>query len=257
MTITIITATWNAEKTITKLLNSIESQECFPQQFVVVDNCSTDRTVELVRSFENRFRMRGISLDLIIEKDNGIYDALNKGLKIATGDWINIIGADDFYLPEAFCKVMNSKEILSYDVLYANIQVIDSLGNIYFAKPRLDIDSVSRGMFLFHPAMFARRDTYQKVGIFANYRLSADYDWIYRAVKARSKFLYIDTYPVRHFSGGISSRHRHLGLAENNKIRMRMGVPAHFRILYYLREKYLSPKKRWFIELFNDPLDGV
>lgn len=251
MSITIITATWNAEKTIVQLLDSIESQECPPAQFVLVDSCSTDQTVVLVRSYEKRLRARGIAVDLIVEKDSGIYDALNKGLRIATGKWINIIGGDDYYLPGAMCKVMMATRHSSFDILHANIEVASSGGKSYRAKPRLDIESVSRGMFLYHPAMFASRETYHKIGDFGNYRLSADYDWVYRAVRAQSRFYYLDATLARHFAGGLSTQRRHIGLAENDAIRKHMSVSTLLRVVYYLREKYLSPGKRWFVEALH------
>ncbi len=249
MSITIITATWNAEETIVQLLDSIEMQECPPVQFVLVDSCSTDKTVELVRSYEDLFRNRGIVLDLIVEKDNGIYDALNKGLSIATGQWINIIGGDDFYLPGALCRVMAATKDASFDILHANIEVASSDGKCYQAKPRLDVESVARGMFLFHPAMFASRESYQKVGSFGKFRLSGDYDWVFRAVRLQSRFHYLDAALVRHFAGGLSTQKRAMGLAENDAIRKQMNVARPLRLAHYLREKYLSPAKRWLVEV--------
>jgi glycosyltransferase involved in cell wall biosynthesis len=226
-------------------------QDCPPAQFVLVDNCSTDRTVELVRSYEDHFRERGIAINIIVEKDKGIYDALNKGLHVATGKWINIVGGDDCYLPGAMCKVMTATKDASFDILHANIEVADSEGKSYQAKPRLDVESVSRGMFLFHPAMFASRESYQKVGDYGNFRLSGDYDWVYRAVRLKSRFHYLDTSLVRHFAAGLSTQKRAMGLAENDTIRRQMNVAMPLRMAHYLREKYLSPGKRWLVEALN------
>lgn len=250
MSITVITATRNAERTIGALLASIEAQECAPKQFVLVDGCSEDGTLDVVRAHETRLRARGIVVDTVVEKDNGIYDALNKGLSIATGDWINVIGGDDRYLPGAFGKVLDAAREVSPDIIHGDIEVEMPGARSYRARPPGSPASVSRGMFLFHPAMFAARSLYARVGGFKDYGLSGDYDWVFRAVRARATFHYLDQTLVHHHPGGASSQRRALGLAENDAIRKSMGVSAFGRRLHYLREKYASPAKRWLVEKF-------
>lgn len=250
MSITIITATRNAERTIGTLLVSIEGQDCAPRQFVLVDGDSKDRTLDIVRAHEPRLRARGIAVDTVVEKDRGIYDALNKGLRLATGDWINVIGGDDHYLPGAFGKVLAVARQASPDIIHGDIEVEMPGARSYRARPPGSAASVARGMFVFHPAMFAARALYAKVGSFNDYRLSGDYDWVFRAVRANATFHYLDQALVHHHPGGVSSQRRALGLAENDAIRKIMGVSAFERRLHYLREKYASPGKRWLDETF-------
>lgn len=250
MSITVITATRNAERTIGALLASIAAQECPPEQFVLVDGCSEDGTLDVVRAYEPRLRARGIVVNTVVEKDNGIYDALNKGLRIATGEWINVIGGDDYYLPDAFGKVLASARHAPADIIHGDIEVEMYGARSYRARPPGNPASVARGMFLFHPAMFAARALYARVGRFNDYRLSGDYDWVFRAVRAQATFHYLDQALVHHHPGGASSRRRALGLAENDTIRKSMGVSMLERRLHYLREKYASPAKRWLVETF-------
>lgn len=252
MEISIITATWNAEKTIVNLLESIKLQDLSPCQLIIVDNCSTDNTVDIVRSYEDRYKSLGIELDLIIEKDTGIYEAINKGLRIAKGRWINIIGADDCFCAEVFAKITMTAKQSYFDILHANIEVVGREGHSYIARPRLDVETISRGMMLFHPTLFISRETYNKIGYYSSeFKLSGDYEWLYRAVSAKAVFHYLNETTVRHCATGVSTQRRNLGLKENDLIRKRMNVKIPFRLLYYFREKYFSPHKRKLIIILD------
>ena len=178
--ITIITVCFNSGKTIENTLNSMLSQTYDNFEYLIIDGKSTDNTLAVVESYRDKF---GDRLRVISEKDNGIYDAMNKGIKNATGAMIGILNSDDFYSPDTLEKVAEIYEKEAYDLLIVNgdLNRIDTEGNLvhtyHFKQSQVD-----NGEYFGHPSMFAAKAVYDKIGLYdQSYRFAADGDWQYRA----------------------------------------------------------------------------
>jgi len=183
--ISIIIATFNAAKTFRKALDSVRYQTYQDWECIIVDGVSTDDTVSIACEYvekDQRFR-------LISEPDKGIYDAFNKGWKLAKGEWIYYLGADDVLLPNGMAEIF-SKE-WPQDVVY---------GNVYFKTPRgiikkksnLDPDSI-RTQMPSHQAVFMRRYLIEELGGFdLQYKICGDFDLILRGYMRNCMCAYCD-----------------------------------------------------------------
>lgn len=181
MKISIITVCYNAEHTISDTIQSVLSQDYKDVEYIIVDGKSTDRTLEIIQSIKN-------GIKLISEKDRGIYDAMNKGINIASGDVIGILNADDVY--------KNSKVLTDVmDAFKANVSIV--YGDIEYVKYN-DISKVVRkwkagvfrsGKFKWgwmppHPGFFIKKSCYESFGLFnLNLSTSADYELMLRMLE--------------------------------------------------------------------------
>lgn len=181
MKISIITVCYNSEETISDTIQSVLSQDYKDVEYIIVDGKSTDRTLEIIQSIKSRIK-------LISEKDRGIYDAMNKGINIASGDIIGILNADDVYKnSQVLTAVMNAFK--------ANVSIV--YGDIEYVKYN-DLSKVVRkwkagvfrsGKFKWgwmppHPGFFVKKSCYESFGLFnLNLSTSADYELMLRMLE--------------------------------------------------------------------------
>ena len=181
MKISIITVCYNAEDTISDTIQSVLTQDYKDVEYIIVDGKSTDRTLEIIQSIKN-------GIKLISEKDQGIYDAMNKGINTASGDVIGILNADDVYKN---CQVLT--EVM--DAFKANVSIV--YGDIEYVKYN-DLSKVVRkwkagifrsGKFKWgwmppHPGFFVKKSCYESFGLFnLNLSTSADYELMLRMLE--------------------------------------------------------------------------
>lgn len=195
-----MTVCYNAAETIQQTLQSVAVQTASGVEHIVVDGGSTDGTVEILKNFQNP-RLHWIS-----EPDNGIYSAMNKGWKMASGEIVAFLNADDTYFPNTAELVLDAFSDET-DIIYGNLRKERFLCNRWFhryEKPNLDL--MPRTMGIFHPATFVRRSLFESIGPYdEQYRFSADYDWLLRAYLAECRFRYLDQ-PLAIFRvGGVST----------------------------------------------------
>ncbi|WP_340112522.1 glycosyltransferase family 2 protein [Maribellus mangrovi] len=233
MKISIITATYNSERNLTDCLQSVANQDYPNIEHIVIDGASKDRTLEIVKSFSSVSRY-------ISEPDRGIYDALNKGIQLATGDVIGFVHSDDMLAsPHIISAIAN--EFLSPppggDPEYSgegvsNYEANNSLkkqsakkihgvyGNLVFVDPDdtnkvvrtwistpFDRKEVSRGWAPPHPTLYLRREVYEQHGLFdISFRIAGDYDQMLRIMRKESIHLaYLPETIVRMRKGGAST----------------------------------------------------
>lgn len=173
--VTIITVCRNSEKTIRDTIESVLHQTWSHIEYVIVDGGSTDGTLDIMKEYMPYFgkRMRYIS-----EKDKGIYNAMNKGIRMAHGQLIGILNSDDFYEPDAVETVV--KELLwdQCQVIYGYMQVLKGNTHKWIAKEN---HKNLKNEMIPHPACFVTRKTYQKYGLFLEwFRVAADYELMLR-----------------------------------------------------------------------------
>lgn len=175
--ISVITVCFNSEKTIERTLKSVLNQTYTNYEYIVIDGKSLDSTPYIIKKYEPLFegKMRWIS-----EPDNGIYDAMNKGVKLSTGDLICLLNSDDWYELDAFEVMSKHYNGEKYKVQYAMQRIINEGGE------EVECNMVNHA-FLYkkmipHNTCFVSKEVYKKVGLFnTDYKSAGDYDWAIRA----------------------------------------------------------------------------
>ncbi|WP_338928654.1 glycosyltransferase family 2 protein [Escherichia coli] len=207
MRISIITATYNSEKTLLDTLLSLEKQTHPDIEYIVVDGASKDNTIELIKS--NCTRVSKI----ICEPNHGIYDALNKGIQAASGDVIGFLHSDDLLAyDDVIADIAKTFESTGCDAIYGDLEYVAQ--NDTTKRIRLwESGSFSRfkmtvGWMPPHPSFYMKRECYSQFGCFSlDYRISADYDSLLRYIlKQRISIEYLPKVLVKMRVGGISNR---------------------------------------------------
>jgi glycosyltransferase involved in cell wall biosynthesis len=225
--VSIITPCYNSEKTIEKTLQSIESQTYKNIEYIIIDGASTDSTINIIDS--HRLKLPS-NLKLISEKDGGIYEAMNKGIGLASGELIGIVNSDDWYENDTVEQVVNAFKGNKYEVIYGMQR------NYLNGKEKTTFihhhDFLTQQMIT-HPTCFVTRETYNDLGVFdIKYRSAADYDLMLRFWKSyKVTFTPIMKILSNFQLGGISSSQ--IGVRENAMIRYKNG--------------YMSKKKYYFV----------
>ena len=209
MKISVITATYNSGSTLRDTMASVLRQSYSEVEYIIVDGGSGDDTLEIIREYEPLFggRMRWIS-----EPDGGIYDAMNKGISMSTGEIVGILNSDDFYTSdEILSKVAESMSGGEIEGVYGDIHFVndadldESVRNYtskYFRRWQMRL-----GFMFAHPSFYCRRSVYERYGLYdATYRIAADFEFLLRVIfihRIRVKYLPIDFVTMR--TGGAST----------------------------------------------------
>lgn len=204
--LSIITASFNSEKTIAATIQSVLNQKFSNFEYLIIDGNSKDSTVEIIRSFENQFAEKGISYKWISEKDSGIYNAWNKGVKMAKGFWITFIGSDDIFLPEALSEMTkHASESDNFDFITAKARIMrENKVEREFGEP-WKWNIFKREMKILHAGGWHNTFYFKKHGIFdESFRIIGDYELLMRAGKSL-KVKFIDTFIIEMGADGISS----------------------------------------------------
>ena len=248
--ISVITPSFNSEKTIEKTILSVISQHKNCQlEYIIIDGGSTDRTCEIINKYINFINV------FISEPDAGAYDAMNKGISLATGDIIGIINSDDWYQNEAI-KIVEQEfsKNLDIDVLYSPIDNYFEGEYVATFSPG-NLDKLPIRFTLNHPSCFIKKSAYDLVGLYdLQYKIAADYDFILRLFLSGLKFYYVDTPLAAYSLNGMSSAANFFQRAKLIKECWRISKqPAKYKVknLDYQRNKaYLT----WiFNEVFAIP----
>lgn len=171
-TVSIITVAYNSQETITGTMESVLRQTGGDLEYLVIDGGSGDRTVEIAESFRARMEEKGIRLRIVSEPDDGIYDAMNKGIRLATGSIIGILNSDDWYEPDAVETVRETFRQSGCDLMFGDIRIHRADGSSFIKKARLRRFQTSRDWN--HPTMFVRAKIY-KSHPFRNQGIHDDY----------------------------------------------------------------------------------
>lgn len=206
MKLSIITACYNSASFIKNALTSVASQDYREIEHIIVDGGSTDGTLDIID------RHRSVIARVVSESDHGMYDAMNKGIALATGDIIGILNADDFYSKEdVISSVASVFEDKSVDACYGDLEYVDSTNTSkvyrYWRSGQYKPERFYHGWMPPHPTFFVRRTLYERYGCF-NLALgsSADYELMLRLLlKYGAKTAYIPAVLVKMRTGGVSN----------------------------------------------------
>ena len=210
MKISIITTSYNSARTLRDTMDSVLRQGYTDYEYIVIDGASKDGTVDLIREYEPRFegRMRWIS-----EPDRGIYDAMNKGLAMATGDVVGLLNSDDFYASDDILEIIAHAFTTpdAPDAIYGDVHYVDEVDTTkvvrYYSSSKFTRKRMLMGYMPAHPSFYVRRECYEKFGAFdTSYRVAADFENLLRLIyvhNIRTRYIAKDFVAMR--MGGASS----------------------------------------------------
>jgi glycosyltransferase involved in cell wall biosynthesis len=218
MKITIITATYNSSVTLRDTMESVLNQTYQDIEYLVVDGASRDNTLDIVREYEPLFqgKMRWIS-----EPDKGLYDAMNKGMRMATGDVVGILNSDDFYTSkEVLQQVADVFQKENVDAVYGDVHYVQpedlSHSIRYYSSKPFRRWMMRLGFMPAHPSFYCKREVYRKYGTFnTSYKVAADFENLLRLIfvnRIRTYYIPMDFVTMR--TGGASSS----GLSSHKQI---------------------------------------
>ena len=205
MKISIITITYNSAKSLQRAIDSIQRQTYADIEHVIIDGASKDGTRELIESYARQYK----NVRWLSEPDEGIYNALNKGIRMATGDIIGFLHSDDvLYSSDSIAHIANAFETSEANVVYGDLQYCK--GNKVVRRWRSNAfhaSSLKYGWMPPHPTVYCRKEIYESVGLYDEwFRISADYDMILRIFKAGYKVCYLPEVLVCMETGGASNK---------------------------------------------------
>lgn len=187
--ISIIIASYNTERIITNALDSVLRQKYNEWECLIIDGGSKDHTVNILEEY----RQKDSRFQFVSEKDKGIYDAFNKGWKLAKGEWVYYLGADDTLDANAFTAIF-SHSIDNYDIVYGDVTYKTPIG-VIVKKSNITIDSIRHRLNCSHQGFIMRKSAIERYGGFdyQNYRICADYHLVLKAYMGGSAMHYVDT----------------------------------------------------------------
>jgi len=216
-TLSVITIVYNNVSDIERTMLSVLKQTYAEIEYIIVDGLSNDGTLEVIKKYESRVAK------LISEKDEGIYDAMNKGLAVATGDYVIFMNSgDEFYDSSTVAAVFASGD--NADIYYGETEMMDangqSLGQRRHKAPvHFTWRSFNYGMSVSHQAIYIKRSLLEPYD--RRYQLSSDIDWIIRAAKKAKKIVNVNRYVAKYLVGGMSKKKHRQSLEERFDIMKR------------------------------------
>ncbi|MDR0467686.1 MAG: glycosyltransferase [Campylobacteraceae bacterium] len=204
--ISIITVVYNGEKYVEDALKSVVNQSYKNLEYIIIDGKSIDNTLNIIKKYEDKISK------IISEKDNGLYDAMNKGVQLATGDIVGILNSDDFYIDNMTLNKIAQifEENRQIDIVYSDLMYVDEVDTdkvVRFWKSGKQ-QSFKNGWHPPHPTMFVKKELYDKYGLFdTDFKISADYELMLRFIeKNRANLFYLPETTVKMRVGGVSNK---------------------------------------------------
>lgn len=210
MKVSLVTAAYNSVATLEDTMKSVLAQTYADIEYIIIDGASSDGTQELIRKYEPKFegRMKWIS-----EKDRGIYDAMNKGIRMATGEVVGILNSDDFFTStDVIARMVSAFDSPSIDAVYGDIHFIrDGQPDKcirYYSSRHFSPMWLRFGFMPAHPSFYCRREIFEKAGLYkTDYAIGSDYEMMVRLFLVnhiRARYVPMDFVTMR--TGGASTR---------------------------------------------------
>ena len=223
--ITVVTVVFNGKDFIEETINSVLRQKYDNVEYIVIDGGSTDGTVDLIKKYENQIDY------WVSETDDGLYFAMNKGLSLAMGDWINYMNCgDSFFSDKSINEIFKLKR---NGVLYGDVMFHFNSKNTIHVKAK-SLDHFWRGMQFVHQTAFVPVSIMREFPFDTNYKFGSDYNSLYQMYLKKISFTYIDM-PICNFLAGGLSDNNPKSILECERILYKLHGSLKIRIYYYLR----------------------
>lgn len=254
MKVSIITVCLNSAATIEQAIQSVLGQTYKNIEYIVIDGASNDGTCEIIEKYKEKITY------YVSEPDDGIYYAMNKGLRLATGDIIGILNSDDWYAIDAIEKVVNTFATSSCQMVHGKLAMLYS-ENEYRIIEKRELSNLYIGMVFSHPTVFIKRDVYQEYGLFdEQYRSASDYELMLRLYTKGISIVYIPEVLAFFRKGGYSQKNIKLSIDETHNIAQRYIKKRNDDKKDYLLEKeeenYSEKLYRYKIDKIVSSIDG-
>ena len=241
--ISIITPTLNAGKTLEACILSVVNQTYLNKEYLIIDGLSTDGTLGIVKKYADIYPY----IKWISEKDEGIFEAMNKGIDLSSGEWIYFLGADDsFYYDSVLDDIFNQEDIPDFDIIYGNVQWGSAARE--YDGPFTKLDLLRKNIC--HQAIFTRKSVFDKIGKFdTNYKIVAD--WVFNMKWFNMKYIrhrYINKIIARYGGEGNSSNNDDSYFLQNKDSLIETHFPEGYQIISSMSEQ-LEEKDQKIAEL--------
>lgn len=241
--ISVVTVCYNAETSIDKTMNSVISQDYNNIDYLIIDGKSTDNTINIVTGYQKEYN----NIRLISEKDNGIYNAMNKGARNALGEYVFFLNSGDVF-PDSqiISKVASKLETERPDIIYGNIDVDYGTHkhNIQYAnKKRLNKFLIALGITVCHQAVFARTELVKNRGFNENFKLWADQEWLMYVLDKKAKIQTIEQTVCIYdgFGASASADNLELVFKESDMI-----TKKYSPVIYYM-----TKPMKWILRIYR------
>jgi glycosyltransferase involved in cell wall biosynthesis len=251
MKVSIITVCFNSEKTIEDTLQSIQSQTYSDIEYIVIDGLSKDKTNEMVKKYSDIVSIH------VSEKDSGLYDAMNKGISLASGDIVGILNSDDVLADESVIEKIvagfddESVDAVYSDLIYVSEHNLNKATRLYSSKV-FSKRMIKFGIMLPHPTFYVRKRCYEELGLYkTTYRVAADFELLARFMSKGIKAIRLPFISVKMREGGISSSGLLWRVHQNFEIVRACKENGFytniFLVMLKLPYKLLTLLTRWFV----------
>ncbi len=203
--LSLVTVVYNAQDTIEQCIRSVISQNYHNLEYIIIDGGSTDDTLKIINRYKSHISI------LVSEPDSGIYDAMNKGIRLATGEILGTLNADDYFTDqEVLRSVVKVFERQNADAVYGDLDIINRQHHIIrkWRSGQYKTGSFNMGFMPPHPTFYCRRSLFEKFGLYSlDYGSAADYELMLRFMHVcKIRSYYLKTVMVKMRAGGVSSK---------------------------------------------------
>lgn len=202
--ISIITVCFNAESLIEKTIESILDNAEYSCEYIIIDGKSSDNTIKIAESYKDSFRERSIDYKIFSSTDLGIYDAMNKGVQNALGEWAIFINAGDILNCNLFKEVFNGFEFKEYDIIYGDVIVFDQNSADVVHASRLSI--INYNLPFCHQSTLCRTELLKQYPFDLRFKMLADYNFFLKAYHNGARFKYFPVTISKFLKGGFSAK---------------------------------------------------
>lgn len=256
--VSVVTVCRNSGETIGATFQSLLDQDLAGMESVVVDGNSTDNTLEIVKVYQGKFAAKGIEMIVVSEPDDGIYDAMNKGIGRCRGELIGILNSDDQYEHGAVKEMVKSaSEHPDVGVFYGFLRLLKN--GVELQTYRFNYDYILSGLraenqsAAQHPTCFVRRSVYEDIGLFnTSFVLAADYDFLVRAKSSGVKFQALDviitTFPL---GGASTSTPEKVKIEERYRVQVTNGLMSRTQFQRKMRYLCMRPWQRLVLRIWR------